>query len=1034
MNQNSKNIQELDEMKAKAIDCLQKRQKPEATQHYIEMYKTYKHRASPDASLAVLFNMLLSSLEQQTENYSNQVDSLCNEIASIFQHTEPTYLTIEISKRIQILFQEPILEVAQDVAQRLIDSVSQHYQYVSPISTQESPIILDNCIRANTIAQLYPEDSALLCFLMIDYAKNKDKLSSWLHPLHKLFLNAEEIPQEIQDKLNFFQYSYSIDKFAEAYQALLICAEWAVTHHPLYASEWMIGLDYLEDQHEAQLRMLDYKTNMPKEHKVILSLQFHLKLAQVLSDEAGAERLSLHHWQMVYALGDRLKLMIAEREQKFSAHSSEVDKKAQINYWMALSCLAQGEFTQAIYLLEYPLDIAKRKIIKDVLLSADILYLSGSVYERIENAQNASSFYINVIDLLCPHLFQLSSISQVKEFCDQYSVFCDQLFAKNHQKAQNISRCILLVSQSISALLRLGYLAYSPLLLNIYRAWLYYFRYILNYQDWVEALLYLELAACYCREYRAPLKALEIARALNHRSAIVLSIFYQILEQIDQNPNDVQVWQRLNQDFKRLMLEAKKAGGGNIQRMANVAGILLQLKKAKLEESAPTEEFENQISEALDLIQDSILSDKASMLDVFLPAKHQELNLEHHIIELIKQVPKPTLQENTYVRIAKFLCTISRGLSKHFHHVTPYRDFADKIRNWHHGYFMNKWINRGHITLESYKFYDDLLSRRETSKWPRRNQNNKEIRIEYQVFDDSFVVFLIKQHQIVLAKQVVIPRHQLANLVHNYRMVLINYPESLNEQSLNLYSILLSDFDQEITYSTRLIIVPDGPLKDLPFSTLKNPHTHQFLAQRIDMAIACPTTGPVFAANKSNLAPNHLVLITDETEIGSLFSANTDFMIEMYPVINFIRTNQSPNTPLPELLMVYLNAVISSGPSLEFNDYSCPLGDMINELANRRASFAVLNTAVHGELGHTAVRALLTSLYHGLVAKQWEIQGYESYRYQIAFLKIFFTAAIKSNSSLGLIDALTSARRMAISEKIHPRDWANFEIFISDRQ
>lgn len=1028
-------LYDFDDLKGKALEALLIDCKPEATLHYVEINKKYQSLITSDAQLAVLFNLLLSSLEQKIDSYAGQREEVCEQMISLFLQSEPSYLSQEIAKRIQILMQETIDELSASVSNQLVEAATKHYEYVSPTANLEQHVVLDHTIRANTIAQLYPEDSALLCFLMIAHAKDKEKLSQWLNPLQKLFVESHEIPNTVYENMDVFRAHYLEENYIDAYMALLSCIEWAVDYHPFCAAEWIIGLQHLADLHKDQLGKLAYKSTVPEEQMIICNIKFHLKLAQALNDEVGTERLCLRHWQMVFALTTELKEKIYLKEQVYGKNISDNEKKVYIAYWFSMSCIAQGEFQTALDHLEEIMESVRKRHIRNDLLSAQICYQYASIFEKFGHVEKSIETYLSVINFLSPDFLSLQSI-------DQISHFSQNIQTRFENNLSLLSTKVLLLVKTFCALLRLGHVFYSPNLSYVYRTWLHYFRYALPYQDWLESLLYLELTACYYREYGAPAKALEIARAMACRSAIILSMFYQILEKIDCDPQDPTSWQGI----KRLMLESKRVGGGQIQRVINIGAILLQLKQLKLNGQMPDAEFETQISESIEQIQDSLLSNQSSPLDIYLPLRHPELNIEEHIIELIKNNQRnPTLQENIYAKIARWLCTINRGMVKHFHYVTPYREFADRIRNYHHRQFRNKWIDRQ--PPDAFKIYDDLLARRETAKWSHRSLNQKELRVEFQVFSDCVVVFLIKQHQIIQARQIDIKIDYLYQTIQAFRDAIILHQEAIiHDLSSFIYQNFFGDLDQEISNATRLIIVPDGVLRDLPFAVLKNSKA-QYLAQRIEIAIAYPTTGPVFSASKSNQVRNQVILVGSRSrnfsgemmQINKSLSSVSTHVISQISSDQFITHHHSAAIQ-NEVSMVYLNASIHDGPSLIFSGTAegehiqCPLGDAISELANRRVGYAILSGPINGEVGHTTIRALLTSLYYGLLVKQWYYEPQDLQSYMTAFWRNFFTNGINSSSTIHLIESLAFARRTAINEKVPPREWANFEIFISDRQ
>ena len=113
--------------------------------------------------------------------------------------------------------------------------------------------------------------------------------------------------------------------------------------------------------------------------------------------------------------------------------------------------------------------------------------------------------------------------------------------------------------------------------------------------------------------------------------------------------------------------------------------------------------------------------------------------------------------------------------------------------------------------------------------------NAKSAFIEFVVADDKAFAFDITKDaagkQTLKAYPIDIKQKDLAARVEKYRSTLATGDLDFQKQSRDLYDLLLKPAHAQLAGKTNLIIVPDGPLWDLPFQALQNSQNRYLVEQ-----------------------------------------------------------------------------------------------------------------------------------------------------------------------------------------------------------
>ncbi|MEE2644343.1 MAG: CHAT domain-containing protein [Myxococcota bacterium] len=1000
------NVTEVELLKAGAFDALHRGQLPEARQSYQQLLAIYqRYPFLQDAPLALHFNALLTCLGQQQT--LDEADEHLRIIVGRLELLEaPTPMSRQLGERLLQLFRFPTSGLEAALVERAIRLAIA--QRVSAQPLDDIQLVLDESPTPEAFTQLNPEDMLLFLFLCVRHGQQIDRLPSWLQQLHLQWLRSEPLPEEVKEQLRLYQQQRERGATIDAYRTLLELFEWACQSSPLYACEWLIGLKEFEEEEEAE--RLQLLPRFPYERRLYSTLSLYLKLARYFSDEGGAEKIALVLWQEIHARASELQLLTAERKSKGKGVADDSEKIALLCLYVAESLRAQGALTDAYDALASPLKIAQRNAFSEPVIGARVFAAAGDLAERRYDEMSARDHYLAALSLLSPKFLQ-SPGKSVSESAQQL-------------REQGRLESLPLLVKIVCALTRLG-VDRAEVQLGSLRLLTVTLRPELKPEIYAEALLYLELSACRLGDQNAAPRALEVARALQHRSGVALSLFYSILRELQQlrdddarSPDELQ---RLSTVLWRYGSEARRAGGGEIQRQVALASLLIKLDNAKHNDSG---DLESRLASLQKLASGGLFNRRSSALDLFLP-RRQALNLEEWI---------ETLTKTRSGQLVHRLCVILRDLDRHHIHITPRRRPAAQIQQVHRHRFQQLWCEGKTPPVELFRAYDQLLQRPDTASWRHRQISPGEFRLEYKVFDQRLITFLISAESVQVHQQDIFATNLRARVSELCALLRPGGEDHLllREVSIELYRLLIEPFKHSISQAHRLMITPDGPLWELPFALLRD--RDLYLAQRFDLALACPTGEPAFATHQYEREQPLAALISS----GLLHEQVSEEFAPLLGEAGYQQLSVLKSEELLELAheeqhtlhTVYLPGELVDG-RLCAEGQALGVDEIIFALARLNSCCAMLPGPHSGEATQRFLRMLLTSVQGGLLVRRWVNEPQQSS--QRGFLFDFFSRAFSATSSIGLIEALSYARRSAIESRIPPQYWACFELYLSER-
>ncbi len=1023
-----RSLQELESIVSDSIDLLRRGLSPEARHQLklvIEEYDLY-YPHLVDARIAAQFNYFLACLNQH--DAPDYIQILRHLITLFGALTEPTTASLEVSRQLSLLVHHSPLKMEDSLRQELIDLLERDFE--APLNLRDPRFLLEAHIRPTTIAQLSPIDSGLLCYTLAKQSISMVTLPSWMRKIYRSQLKTPKYPPEVEESLKLFMNFYHQGVYNEAYQELLFAFEWAVYCAPAFAFEWVIGLVLLEGFPD--IEKLAYLPTLPLERRVTLTIKLHRDFASLLADEREAERLALHHWQEVISLSQYHLQVIDHRHRELSTHRNEdLETQGWLKVRITEGLIAQGDDAHAHTVLNSVASKARIDTYRDPILSATALSLSGMIKERLGQTTEASKDYYNALNraIPCP-ILKYEDVMFLERWVlegvdDDHRLTlitigvkrsCDLIRLTNHPEA--LSDLDLL----------------SILLTNL--------GHQLPYELYLECSIYLGITYAHLGESDGAKRSLESSQALDHISGVALSNLFLLRAWKRELTLQSDEPAKLRPQYERVLKEVEGARGGEVQRQLQLNSTLLFLQvnlpqyhaMSPEDKASLGEQLESLLKRTYESFSSSALRSHLCQFSLLLPKISTE--------ELEGQV-KSLLNLAECQSAARWLIKILKENDHPYYFVSPKRELSILIKDEHCKRFEMQWINREEVPAQSYKIYDQLITRKDTPSWPQRALNPQEAKLEYYLFEDWFVACLITRDQSVLTHQAPIRRAELEREVQELLTFLIDASEPqylFNEASQRLYQLLIEPFSAALSHLHRLVISPSDVLMQIPFSALID-REGKYLGERLELAIALSTADPVYSQSVSprdGLRFCHIDPLEYSPLIETLEyqAAQSQSQLTIYTPESWLEESHhhlERGSGQKRMTVVTLNAEFSDKGTVSFTDdhgsSELSMSEMVRSLVYVNASCCILSKNLSPYLvPQKSIQTLLTSVYGGVIHCRWRGQSFSP----------LFARALQRLSEgsllIGMMGTLTHLRRTAIQERHHPREWACFELYVAQHQ
>ena len=286
--------------------------------------------------------------------------------------------------------------------------------------------------------------------------------------------------------------------------------------------------------------------------------------------------------------------------------------------------------------------------------------------------------------------------------------------------------------------------------------------------------------------------------------------------------------------------------------------------------------------------------------------------------------------------------------------------------------------------------------------------NSRSALVEFVVADDKTIVFVVTRDAAkkVLLKTFLVDMtdKELGKLVESYRLALAGGDLVFQTRSNHLYNLLLKPAGEELADKTNLIIVPDGPLWDLPFQALRD-EQNKYLVERAAISYAPSLTALQEMSRKA----------TTKTPNGdALLLAFGNPMVDKGTLDRVKQVSMSENLdPLPESerLVNELGKMYGANRSKVFLSNSAQEGMVKSEAPKYR----IVQFATHGILNNHS------PLYSHLLLAKNDTSPHED-----GLLEAWEMKDLDLNADLVILSACDTARGKVSGEGVIGMTWALF--------
>jgi hypothetical protein len=316
--------------------------------------------------------------------------------------------------------------------------------------------------------------------------------------------------------------------------------------------------------------------------------------------------------------------------------------------------------------------------------------------------------------------------------------------------------------------------------------------------------------------------------------------------------------------------------------------------------------------------------------------------------------------------------------------------------------------------------------------------------LKYYVFEQWAVVFIMTSHHDLRVYQIKITASTLETHISELNSFLSQTTQDsylIKEAGGRLYQHLIEPFESLLADCHRIFIQPNGPFSYLHFGVLRNKQAKN-LAERVEIALTLPTQAPAFSSSSLNESFVFYAVGTEKMAQGIcnmlsplLLGQDGFHQIDYTSSIHFLNPlsphSQQSNSPTrpSQVHTLYLFGHPINDHLFRFQDDQrpVPLGDLIQLVSRLNPVCLVIDQTMDRSMNRTSIQALLTAVQGGVLVR------HNRHIYDDAFLAEFFGRATQTHNPLGLVEALSYARRKAITERQTPLGWGSFELYIVEQ-
>lgn len=979
------NLARVETRKVDALDAWRRGALADADAAYRELACEYERHHFAEGLLAVRFNHLLVALEAGDRP---RVDALMTSLGSqLLQVGQPTPLVQDVARRICRLFVEPVPGVDHQATTALVALASDKaggHKDARRVGKTALPTVA-------TLLELHPEDAALVILRHALRQRPTADEPGWLAGVRQVFGASQLLSIAAEDRIRDAAEAISRDDLLRGYPALVDAFEWAMRHAGDLAAEWAIGLSALEAQGLPE--RLRYVPTMPQDRRQRATVHLHARLAEGLSRHADCEVLARRHWSVVERLGQEWLASSEARGARGGGRADDVVQGAEIALRVAQAERISGRLTDARSSLAASVARARRDAFDDRELAARVLLADADLRERL--GDDAATAWRLALDVALPGAADADGIEALARIVDR-ALGDDQAARALHS------------APAFAGLARTGPRDEAMSRLRRSRIVLAMLRPALTSEQCARASLAVELSGARLGDEPAARRALEAAQIVGDRPAVALALLHTAWRSFEIATNETERERALDA-LAEAAAQAHGAAAGQIRRAVEAA--VARAHRADQVAGRPAR-VNIHVRRAIEAAEGAAFADGVCEWDACLP-EDEGLSLAHAVDQLI---------DNGSAALARRLCAAGRRTPGALAMRVP-GELADHLRAQHRAAFRAEWLGEGDtpapLELEAVGAVPH--------GWPALRVDSADLQIELRVLDDVTYLFGITD-EVVRGHRIERGARDWSADVDALRAAAHAPGTRLDAVGTAIFHRLLGPVKDLLASARRLVIVPDGPLFDLPFALLRA--DRGCLGEHCEIILALSAPPPVFAADSLPAPATALIIGDDATardlRISTLSGQGFFRAVDVRHGADLSESQLVTTVQGARVVHILGELEADAHVGLVADDGPTPVTALADALGAGGTVCATLMGPVEGAIGQDALRSLLPGARGGVLIRRWETDEDDG-----SLLLHFLAGAAHAVDSWALAEALAAARRAAIRAELPPAIWAAYTLTVA---
>lgn len=978
------NLASVEARKSAALDAWRRGALADADTAYAELAQEYERHHFAEGLLAVRFNHLLVALEAGDRP---RIDALMTSLGGqLLQLGEATPLVQDVAQRICRLFVEPVPGVDHQATNALVALATDKAGQPPALVVEPAPELPE----MGVLLALQPEDSALLLLrAALRHRPGVDE-PEWLTAVRQGFAPSKPLAESAEDRIRDAAESVGRDDLLRGYPALVDAFEWAVEHAPDLAAEWAIGLSDLEARGLPE--RLRYVPTMPQDRRQRSTVALHARLAETLSSSAGSEALARQHWAVVETLGQAWLASARARAERGGGRADDFAHVAEISMRVADALRHTQRIPEARALLAPSVARARRDAFDDRTLAARILVADARLLELSDPA-GVRSLWTAVLDTALPGATAAADMEALARIVDR---------CLGEAQAE---RGVYAV-EAWAGLARTGEAAEAMKRLRRARIALAMLRPALSSAVAAQAALVIELSGARLGDGPAAARALEAAHVVGDRPAAALALLHAGERALEAASTEIEQ-ERAFDTLAEAAAVARRCAAAQVRRAVEAA--VARAHRSDRIGARPAR-VNIHVRRAIEAAEGPAFEDGAGRWDGCLPAD-DGLQLAHAVNALLM---------DGNAALARRLCTAGRGWTPA---IAPSAGaWTRRVQAQHRAAFRANWLGEG-VAPEPEPLH---AVEPPEAGWSALHRASADVQIELRVLPEVTYLFgivgdVIRGHRIDRSER------DWAADVDALRAAAHSPGTRLDAVGTAVYHRLLGPVADLLRDARRVLIVPDGPLFDLPFALLRA--DRGCLGEHLELVTAVPAPTPAFDLD-ADPAPATAMIIGDDAtardlRISTLSGQGFFRAVDVRHGADLGQGQLAATIGETRVVHVLGELTGDCAVGLIADEAPTSLAELAGVLGDGGAVCATLMGPVEGERGRAAVGALLPGVRGGILMRRWHTDEDGS------FLLHFLAGAAHAVDSWALAEALAAARRATMRANLPPAIWAAYSLTVA---